>query len=211
MKPYVSIDIETTGLDPETCQILSIGAVIDDWKTSVTELKTFHGYIDHQQFTGTACALAMHGAIFQAIHDDGDEDVIVYHPDDLASEFENWLSYHQVAPYVEKLTIAGKNYGGFDHQFLKRLPNWTSIVRTHHRCIDPGNLFFDPEIDDVPPSMEVCMRRAGLEGVVAHTALEDAQMVVRLVRYWAAKLKLQGKILARASHDLSACGVPNGS
>ena len=26
--PYVSIDIETTGLDPETCQILEIGAVL---------------------------------------------------------------------------------------------------------------------------------------------------------------------------------------
>ena len=29
--PYVSIDIEPTGLDPDTCQVLEVGAVADDW------------------------------------------------------------------------------------------------------------------------------------------------------------------------------------
>ena len=41
---YISIDIETTGLDPENCQILSIGAVIEDTLNQLPfeELPTFH-------------------------------------------------------------------------------------------------------------------------------------------------------------------------
>ena len=46
--PYVSIDIETTGLDPETCQTLEIGAVFDNWTLPIRELPTFHCYVVHQ-------------------------------------------------------------------------------------------------------------------------------------------------------------------
>jgi len=199
MRPYVSIDIETTGLDEDTCQVLSVGAVIDDWKTPVEELPTFHCYLDHQIFTGTAYALSMHPAIFRAIaldgtgeeeeeeeeeEEDGNVGLFVCHPDDIAVEFENWLSYNQIAR-DRKLVVAGKNFGAFDHQFLKRLPDWKSMIHMKHRFIDPGNLYYDPTIDDGPPSTETCMARAGILGGVAHTALEDAVIVVKLIRYWA--------------------------
>lgn len=41
---YVSIDIETTGLNPETCEILSIGAIVEDTnkKLSFDEIPKFH-------------------------------------------------------------------------------------------------------------------------------------------------------------------------
>jgi DNA polymerase III epsilon subunit-like protein len=186
MNPYVSIDIETTGLDEETCQVLSVGAVIDDWEGPVDELPTFHCYVDHEVFTGSAFALSMHPKIFRSIALDDKKGPTVMHPDDVASEFDNWLSYHRIATHGKKLVVAGKNFGSFDHQFLKRLPNWKNMIRMKHRFIDPGNLYFDPTIDDGPPDTETCMARANILGEVAHTALEDAVMVVRLVRYWAA-------------------------
>ena len=36
--------------------------------------------------------------------------------------------------------------------------------------------------DNVPPSLEECKKRAGLKGMVSHTALSDAMDVVMLVR-----------------------------
>ena len=42
---YVSIDLETTGLDPARCQILEVGAIYDDGIRYVDDLPIFHKYI----------------------------------------------------------------------------------------------------------------------------------------------------------------------
>jgi len=42
--------------------------------------------------------------------------------------------------------------------------------------------YFDPFVDDEVPNTEKCMERAGIKGNVAHTALEDALVVVELIR-----------------------------
>ena len=47
--PYVSIDIETTGLDPATCQILEIGAVWDDWTQPLQNLPTYRRLVVHDR------------------------------------------------------------------------------------------------------------------------------------------------------------------
>ena len=65
MRPYVSIDIETTGLDWRTCQIIEIGAVIDDFKTAIVDLPTFRCYVDQGLFYGEPFALSMHAEIFR--------------------------------------------------------------------------------------------------------------------------------------------------
>jgi hypothetical protein len=59
---YVSIDLETTGLETENHQILSIGAVIEDTtkpEIAVEDLPTFHGIIVHNELTGSPFALNM--------------------------------------------------------------------------------------------------------------------------------------------------------
>jgi hypothetical protein len=52
----------------------------------------------------------------------------------------------------------------------------------NHRTIDPANLFWDPLIDRGLPNTKTCMERAGLDGEVAHTAVEDARVVCKLIR-----------------------------
>ena len=64
--PYVSIDIETTGLDPETCQILEIGAVLDDWTKPIDELPVYHRLVYHKEYRGSAYALAMNANLLEA-------------------------------------------------------------------------------------------------------------------------------------------------
>ena len=48
----ISIDLETTGLNSETCQILEIGAV-------TSEGETFHCYVDNGLIQGEPYALQL--------------------------------------------------------------------------------------------------------------------------------------------------------
>jgi oligoribonuclease len=68
---YLSIDIETTGLDPETCQILSIGVIAEDSEKclSFDEIPKFHCAIKHRQITGSPFAINMNKELIGNISD----------------------------------------------------------------------------------------------------------------------------------------------
>jgi len=174
--PYVSIDIETTGLDPATCQILEIGAIYDDGG-SVDGLPIFHKYVGHDCYVGDAYALAMNAKILKRLS--GKWDNCVLEPDQVADAFLEWLA--KCGWDGSALTPAGKNYSSFDKQFLDRLPGWKNI-KLRHRALDPSILYWRASTDEALPDLQECMNRAGIKGTVAHTAVEDAEVVVRLIR-----------------------------
>jgi DNA polymerase III alpha subunit (gram-positive type) len=64
---YVSIDIETTGLDPARHQVLTIGAVVEDTKKvmPLDRLPSFHAMIIRSEVTGQITALNMNKDIIQ--------------------------------------------------------------------------------------------------------------------------------------------------
>ena len=66
---YVSIDIETSGLDPESNCILSFGAIIEDTKTKLPYEKVpkFYKIINQQNITGRAFALNMNKDIIETL------------------------------------------------------------------------------------------------------------------------------------------------
>jgi oligoribonuclease len=68
---YISIDIETTGLDPEFNQILSIGAVIEDTLNPLPfeELPKFHAVIRRESVYGSIFALNLNKDLIQAMKD----------------------------------------------------------------------------------------------------------------------------------------------
>jgi hypothetical protein len=182
IRPYISIDTETTGLDPENCQVIEFGAVIDNWESPIDRLPTFRCYIDHGIFRGEPYAMSMHPKIFRAIATRQTE-VEIISPCELVSVFTEWLRANQF-PFGpgNKMVVAGKNFGAFDKGFLDKFHHWNRLPMKH-RFIDPGNMFFIPGEDDGPPSTEECLRRAGLPPHVNHTAVEDALDVVRLIRF----------------------------
>jgi len=159
---YVSVDIETTGLNPENCQVLEIGAVIDDGVTPIEDCPTFHCYVDHGLILGEPFAVSMHPTILRRIatHEEG---YTYLRPWEVASRFHDFLKEHGLDPENEKIVVAGKNYASFD--------------------ADPAALYWQPEIDGMElPNTKTCMERAGIGGDVAHIAVEDARVVVRLIR-----------------------------
>lgn len=164
----VSMDIETTGLDPDTCQILEIGAFCNNG--------SFHCYVNNGLIRGEPYALHMNHEILKKI-----TDCDLIHPDAITQEFDKWL----FVVSRQKVTIAGKNFAAFDKAFLDKLPGWPKMMKqhAHYRFIDIGNLYWNPKIDgDTLPDLKTCMDRAGMLGNVPHTALEDAIIVHKLVK-----------------------------
>lgn len=184
---FVSIDIETTGLNPEKCKIIEIGAVIDDWLEPIHNPPTFHCYVKQHMYVGEPFALSRHSEIFRRIATE-EEGYNYWYPSEAVERFGRWMEKndaYQIDPTKPdreaRAVVAGKNFGTFDDRFLRRLPHFDEWVKYHHRLIDPAMLYWDPLTDMVPPSLKVCMQRAGIGDEVAHTALEDALVVAKLI------------------------------
>ena len=66
---YISIDIETTGLDPELCNVLSIGAVIEDSANPLPyeECPKFHAAILRHELNGSPRAITMNAKLIADI------------------------------------------------------------------------------------------------------------------------------------------------
>lgn len=191
---YCSIDIETTGLNPKTCDILQFALIIDDLSNPkpLHELPHFQAYFIKDNYIGEPYALSMHPEIFKEIahaqkhkaerNEFGDRFMNIEH---LPTALECFLGHYglDLDPQTNKceINVAGKNIAAFDLPFLrKKIKNWGSIS-FKNRVLDPAILYYEKG-DKILPDMKLCMERAGIIGEVAHTALEDAMMVVRLIR-----------------------------
>jgi hypothetical protein len=120
---YVSIDIETTGLNPETCQILSIGAIIEDTQKQLTfeEIPKFHCAIlrgERDIISGELYALNMNKDLIETITqystaEDQDEKNDLVHfkgmqfvrEEDIAEHFFQFLYRNGLGPNEPDLTI----------------------------------------------------------------------------------------------------------
>lgn len=191
---YVSIDIETLGLKPDKHDIVEFGAVLDDLTKPLPydKLPRFHAYVlpwrgkeqPHHSHTnavyhGEAYAMSMHPTILRRIAKlEAPYDYLT--PELLVEHFRSWLWKNNAQ---NKITFCGKNFASFDLQFLKRIPNWDLIEGTRYRTLDPTPFYIKIGKDEIPPSTSQCLARAGFPTEVAHTAIEDAINVIRLVRH----------------------------
>jgi oligoribonuclease (3'-5' exoribonuclease) len=185
MIPYVSIDLETTGLDPENDQILEFGAVIEDWVSPIEQLPVFHRYVQWDRISGSPRALAMNAEILEMIANIIERKVTapIVHPSQLIRHFTAFLLEHKVIEREGKsFTAAGKNFAGFDRQFIKRLPGANRLY-INHRAIDPAMLFWKP--GEAVPGTEQCAQLAGLDTTLKHRAVDDAKRVIQMIRFWA--------------------------
>jgi oligoribonuclease len=182
---YVSIDLETTGLDPKKSDIIEFGAVIDDLNDPLplNELPKFHAYVlpnpELGYYRGDPFALQMNQAILKAIatRKGNTKDKFV-NPTDLTVGF---LMFLQENGMDKEPFVAGKNYATFDGPFLEQIPNWKGLIKTHRRVLDPVMLYLR-KTDQEPPRLSTCCERAGINSEVKHTAVDDALMVVDLIR-----------------------------
>lgn len=195
---YVSIDIETTGLDPEKCQILQIGAIIEDTTHPIhyDDVPKFSCIVEHTEYSGQPTALSMNSWLFKILSGmeglNKDERLNYRKQHNIipvgmvAKSLQMWLMNNGLIPdeigSPVKITAAGKNFASFDKQFLQRLPSWGSSVQIRQRIIDPAVMLTDWQKDSTLPNLNTCIKRLGLDGEVSHDALADAWDVIRVIR-----------------------------
>lgn len=164
---YLAIDIETTGLDTERCEILEFAAVLDDTRLPFKEAVSFHSIIRPPE----GCywelgAIKMHQLMLPELENGIDKA-------DLMDLVCSWLR-------GEKVTLAGFNIGKFDWHVLRRLKGFERFQH-HHRMIEVGSLFVESGDECVPSTIDCC-RRAGIGAIESHRAMADAWRVCELVR-----------------------------
>jgi DNA polymerase III epsilon subunit-like protein len=184
---YVSIDVETTGIDPIKNQVIEIGAIIEDTSKKLTydELPKFKCIIEHEVYNGSAFAINLNQRIFSIL-----SGIPKFKPDDYRKQFNiltpdiarnSFIDFLMQNGMNNRFIAAGKNYAGFDYPFLKSMhPEWP---QSYQRVLDPGPMYTNFTTDAFPPDLETCKQRAGLSNTkVSHDALEDAWDVIQVLR-----------------------------
>ena len=170
-----SIDVETSGLDPATSDLLSVGLVIFNTNTTfLAPIITQEWLVDHDHIKGHPIALKINANLIQRISNNEGTGIQT-----ISRELYCYLEQRNC-----RLTFAGKNFSSFDNEFLKRhMPQWSDIrMLGGHRTLDPGSMFAIAS-DVVPPDLKTCCERAGViyNSVYAHSALYDANLVAQCI------------------------------
>lgn len=191
-KPYISLDLETTGLNPETHDILSLAMIYDNGKGSPEEQPYIHIKIEDEsvvssnQITGSPVALAMNADLLQELYGwkestEGEILSIV----DAYSAVSNFFREYNIDS-DNKIQVAGKNVHGFDLPLLVKYFNRKLALNSvmtkffHHRARDIGSMYADIFGENV--SLSKINELTG-RGPVKHTAYQDALDVVYAVRW----------------------------
>lgn len=187
---FLSLDLETTGLNADRCQIIEIGAVYVSEAFSPKNWPRFSALIKREVYKGEPFALAMHQdrwyqlATGEEINESSNITEVSYKTLVMSEStalytFKSW--FERVHNSKRNCTLAGKNIGRFDCRFLERVKEFP-LNRFHHRVLDPGNLYLLPSDDEIP-STQMCINRAGFKFAGSHKAMEDSEIVALLVQH----------------------------
>jgi oligoribonuclease (3'-5' exoribonuclease) len=200
---YCSIDIETTGLDPNEHQIIEFGAIIEDSENpqSYEDSKKYRRIVLARdgKYVFSAYAAMINAELIKTIaqiekngntnfpSSDKNLTNTALYVDELIEDFKKWLYVNGFQPNergVLEVVAAGKNFASFDRQFIQATPDFqTDGIRFHHRTLDPATAYVNWSMDKVPPSTDVVKTRAGLKiGESKHEALADAWDVIQMLR-----------------------------
>lgn len=187
--PYVSIDIETTGLSMES-DILEIAAIFDDGGP-IEELEKFHVMIKYDTFKHAEMyAINMNGNLIRKILEGPANSPLV-----ALMSFNSWLEGRRIRlagtneGKLPRLFAAGKNVAGFDIPMLERSyqyyvedPTHPNIVKNfNHRTLDVGSMYFPHFGENV--TLGKINELTGRAANVSHRAMDDAMDVVVAIRH----------------------------
>jgi len=174
MRPYLAIDIETTGLDKSRSQILQLAAIWDDGASPVSQLQKFSTIVDNGPLTyGEPYALQLNSGLLKKIANTKERAGILAAPD-AAMEFSQFV---RRLNKNQRITVAGKNAAGFDVPILFAQGFDTELFS--HRVIDPGSMYFS-DFGYVPNLGEI-NERLGRKPV-SHDAYDDCLDVIAAIR-----------------------------
>jgi len=191
MRPYLSIDIETTGIDDRS-EILQISVVLDDLVSSVSTLNTLDIPIKHKSIDySEPYALGMNAELLKKMMNKDFKTYTAHNAAWCLVSFmeEMYDTRKDEKGKPQKIILAGKNVASFDipklRQFITKHQGHLELLRrfdriVHYKTLDVGSLYYDVFKDNVSLSKinELTGRKE-----VSHNALDDAFDVVYAVRH----------------------------
>jgi oligoribonuclease (3'-5' exoribonuclease) len=177
-KPYISIDIETSGLNIQKSKVLEIGAVYDDGIKNISDLDVYSVIIDWPFLDWAEIpALVLNKDLLVDIYNKKGN---CKSPNDA---FQGLINFIDKFKQNTKIQIAGKNVGSFDIPILlnnmspEQSIKFKSMIQ--HRTIDVGSIYFhkfgyNASLDEINKYIDY--------KPVSHKALEDAINVVYAIR-----------------------------
>lgn len=107
---FLSIDIETTGLNENENQIIEIGGVVDDLKNPkpINDLPEFHCYVTHETYHVSEYCLGLHGetGIFEDLSNRKEEHTYL-ELDQVAYHLGKFIYYNYLTPEEQYLDNLG--------------------------------------------------------------------------------------------------------
>jgi oligoribonuclease (3'-5' exoribonuclease) len=181
---YVSLDLETTCLDPkQSDRILQVSMIVEDTENikPLDKLPHFTCFVAPKTITGDAYALGMNGWILDIISGRAKGNHPIYKGDDWIAAagkflYQNFKNEFHSGKF--KIPVAGKNVASFDLQFL---PSELSSL-FHYKTIDPTSVFWEPNKDGKLLGLYEIKEKLGIKGEVTHDAYDDALDVIKTLR-----------------------------
>lgn len=166
----MSIDLETTGLNPRDHQILEIAAVVLVDKENpyyADSYWKFHRTIRHKQIYGDPVAIVMNTDLIKRSTE-------LYYCDEVEAmeQFDDWCKEVYEGFYDEKITPVGFNVGSFDMQFLKETGE-LDLSRFSHRSLEVGSMYATIDGPAKSADFEHLAQKYSVEGK-PYEALYDA-------------------------------------
>ena len=188
--PFVSLDIETTGLKDINPYIIEIGAHFEDFgyfNKRDSKLNTFAVKVDNGVLDEKRCgefAMNLNKDLLDMIKNKDESDGIkILSLLEAKKQLHDWLQgifelvkkesiFGGKSDYF-KLTPAGKNFGGFDAVIFDQ-NNFELDKFLGHRVLDPGPLYY-LDFGYVPNLNQI--QKLNNMSQINHRALDDAKAV----------------------------------
>lgn len=183
IKPFISLDIETTGLKRVNPYVLEIGMIFEDLGYFGSNMR-LDIIVDNGELDPKRCeenAMAMNKRVFDAIKNKQDN---VFSLEEAQLKFKQFINQCYSLMQTDetyfrgKLQFAGKNVGPFDMAILE--DNDFDLSRMCHRAIDVGSLYLS-DFGEVPSFAQV-LKKLGLEKV-DHIAINDAEKAAYAIKH----------------------------
>lgn len=187
---YLSIDLETGGLDPLNNDILEVGGVLASTDSSPKECEHFRlGVLPRSELSYYRLhpkAAAMNAELLDQLENNKSAFDAIREPNLIGEWIGAWLQHHGWKPDPKDVSrphvvLGGKNVWGFDVPFLRQA-GVEKYIKFKHRALDPAILCTVHE-DEVPPDLKTCALRVGINMAEykLHTAVDDAMLVAEVI------------------------------